>query len=154
MRALLLSYIDQRVLFYTTRDEQELKQINPKTAKLQAELWAAVQVPASAQPTPVIALVVSGMNDVLNSQSYTQAAWWNRIPISAWALMLAIAICATVLVSVGAKSTRADSRLHLVMPLVISVAFFLVADIDTPRRGMIRVSPQNLLSLSQSLLTP
>ena len=41
-----------------------------------------------AQPTPVIALAVSGMNDVLNSQGYTQAAWWNRIPIAAWGLMI------------------------------------------------------------------
>src|SRR2546430_17441339 len=34
-------------------------------------------------PTAVVALVISGMNDVLNSQGYTQAAWWNRIPLAA-----------------------------------------------------------------------
>jgi hypothetical protein len=33
----------------------------------------AVQMPASAQPNAVLALVLSGMNDVLNSQGYTQA---------------------------------------------------------------------------------
>lgn len=38
--------------------------------------------PAGAQPTPIFALVVAGMNDVLNSQGYTQAAWWNQIPIA------------------------------------------------------------------------
>jgi hypothetical protein len=75
VRALLLNYLDQRILFYTTRDEQQLAQIDAQTAKLQAELWSAVQAPAVAQPTPVIALAVSGMNDVLNSQGYTQAAW-------------------------------------------------------------------------------
>ena len=57
----------------------------------------------------------------------------------------------TMLVGVGAKSTKADSRLLLVLPLVVSIAFFLIADIDSPRRGTIRVIPQNLLSLSQSL---
>jgi hypothetical protein len=91
------------------------------------------------------------MNDVLNSQGYTQAAWLNRIPIAAWALMTAIAICSTMLVGIGARGARAGSRLHLVLPLVISIAFFLIADIDSPRRGIIRVIPQNLLSLSQSL---
>jgi hypothetical protein len=34
---------------------------------------------------------------------------------------------------------------------VLSIAFFLVADIDSPRGGLVRVQPQNLLSLQQSL---
>jgi hypothetical protein len=37
-------------------------------------MWSAVQNPALSQPKPVMALAVSGMNDVLNSQGYTQAA--------------------------------------------------------------------------------
>jgi hypothetical protein len=40
------------------------------------------------------------------------------------------------------------------LPFVVAVAFFLIADIDSPRRGVIRVLPQNLLSLSQSLHKP
>ena len=79
VRALLRNYLDQRVLFYTTRDAQQIRQINARTAQVQTELWSAVLAPAAAQPTPMVALAVSGMNDVLNSQGYTQAAWWNRI---------------------------------------------------------------------------
>jgi len=75
VRALLRNYLDQRVLFYMTRDEQQIRQINARTAQLQTELWSAVLVPAAAQPTPMVALAVSGMNDVLNSQGYTQAAY-------------------------------------------------------------------------------
>ena len=151
VRMLLVSYLDQRVLFYTTRDESELEQIDAKTAKLQAELWSVVQAAALAQPTPPMALAVAGMNDVLNSQGYTQAAWWNRIPIAAWALMMAIAVCSTMLVGIGTRHAGGGSGLLLVLPLVVSIAFFLIADIDSPRRGVIRVIPQNLLSLSHSL---
>ena len=151
VRALLGKYLDQRVLFYTTHDEQQLAQINAYTAQLQSELWSAVKGPAGAQPTPVMALAVSGMNDVLNSQGYTQAAWWNRIPIEAWGLMLAIAICCNLLIGYGARDVKAGSMLLLVLPLVVSVAFFLIADIDSPRRGVIRVQPQNIISLQGSL---
>jgi hypothetical protein len=151
VRALLLNYLDQRVLFYGTRDEQKLRQINAQAAKLQTELWSAARTPAVAQPEPVVALAVAGMNDVLNSQGYTQAAWWNRIPNSAWSLMVAIAICSNVLVGFGAKNDKAHSILLLVLPLIISIAFLLIADIDSPRGGLIRVIPQNLLNLSQSL---
>jgi hypothetical protein len=38
-----------------------------------------------------------------------------------------------------------------VLPLLVSVAFLLIADIDSPRGGLIHVPPQNLVSLSQSL---
>ena len=31
---------------------------------------------------PVTALVAGAMNDVLNSQGYAQAAWWNQMPTS------------------------------------------------------------------------
>jgi len=151
VRAQLTKYLDLRILFYTARDERALRQINVDTAQQQAAMWSAVQGPAVAQPSPVIALAVSGMNDVLNSQGYTQAAWWNRIPASAWGLMIAIAICCNVLVGYGAHGARVKAGLLFVVPLVVSIAFLLIADIDSPRGGLIHVTPQNLLSLSQSL---
>src|SRR5205823_2266452 len=151
VRALLKTYVDQRLLFYVARDGQQLQRIDAYTGRLQAELWSAVRAPAMAQPTQVIALAVSGMNDVLNSQGYTQAAWWNRIPPAAWVLMAAIAICCNLLVGYGARQVRGETILMVVLPLVVSISFFLIADIDSPRGGVIRVQPQNLESLSQSL---
>ena len=151
VRALLRDYLDQRILSYEARDEQQLRQINANTAQLQSELWSAVQAPAAAQPTPVVALAISGMNDVLNSQGYTQAAWWNRIPFAAWGLMAAIAICCNFLVGYGVRHAEAEGMLILVIPLVVSVSFFLIADIDSPRGGVILVQPQNLVSVAQSL---
>ena len=151
MRALLLNYIDQRILFYTINDKQQLRQIDDQTTKLEEELWSAVRTPALAQPTAVAALAVEGMNDILNSQGYTQAAWLNRIPVAAWALMVAIAICANALIGYDAKGAAGKNRFLCVLPLVISIAFLLIADIDAPRSGIIRVVPQNLVSLSQSL---
>ena len=151
VHAQLGKYLELRIRFYRTRDQRELQQINTDTGRLQSEMWSAVQVPAVAHPTPVIALAVAGMNDVLNSQGYTQAAWWNRIPGTAWTLMIAIAVCCNLLVGYGARSAGAKSGLLFILPLVISIAFLLISDIDSPRHGFINVVPQNLISLSQSL---
>jgi hypothetical protein len=146
---LLRSYLDQRVRFYTTRDLQQIQQIDAYTAQLQNDLWTTVKVCAGAQPTPVVALVVSGMNDVLNSQGYAQAAWRNRIPYGAWVLLVIIAIGCNFLVGYGSHRTERD--LFLILPLAISISFFLIADIDSPRRGLIHVQAQNLASLSETL---
>jgi len=91
------------------------------------------------------------MNDVLNSEGYTQAAWWNRIPIAAWCLMVAIAVFANALVGYGAHDFKKNRGLFLIFPLIVSVAFFLIADIDSPTRGIIRIEAHNLLSLQNSL---
>ena len=152
VRELLQDYLDQRVLFYVTRDSSRLRQIDSSTAQLQANLWSIVQARAVAQPTPATSLAAAGMNDVLNSQGYTQAAWWNRIPLEVWVLLGAIGMGCNVLIGYGAH--RTSIILFLILPLAVSISFFLIADIDSPRGGVIRVSPQNLLSLSQSLHTP
>jgi uncharacterized membrane protein len=151
VRALLRTYLDQRILFYQIRNNQELARINALTGQLQSQLWSLVQSPAVAQPTAVAALVVSGMNDVLNAQGYTQAAWWNRIPPAAWVLMAAIAVCCNFLLGYQARRAEAEALLLLVLPMVVAIAFFLIADIDSPRGGVIRVQPQNLTSFALSL---
>ena len=145
VRSLLKQYTDLRIRFYRTREGDELQQINLETARMQNDLWAAASKPAAAQPSPVIALAVGGMNDVLNSQGYTQAAWWNRIPVSAWCLMFGIALFCNMLLGYGVR--RLVVKLLMVLPLVVAISFFLIADIDSPRGGVIRVHPQNLHSL-------
>ena len=149
VRDLLRNYLDQRILFYTTRDERRLERINASTTQLQTDLWFTVRARAAVSPTPVVTLAVSGMNDVLNSQGYTQFAWWNRIPVAAWVLLATIAICCNLLIGYGAH--RVSRLLSVLLPLAVSISFLLIADIDSPRRGLIRVHPQNLISLSQSL---
>jgi hypothetical protein len=149
IRTLLKQYVDLRLQFYNTRWKSKLDPINDQTAALQNKLWAAASGPASAQPTPVRALAVSGMNDVINSQGYTQAAWWNRIPQAAWGLMAFIAIFCNVLFGYGAH--RRDPRVFVVLPIVVAISFLLIADIDSPRGGLIHVRPVNLESLRTSL---
>jgi hypothetical protein len=145
VRELLREYTDLRVRFYITRDVDDLKRIDLQTTRTQNRLWTAVSQTATAQPTPVRALAVAGMNDVLNSQGYTQAAWWNRIPVGAWCLMFGIAVLANLLVGYGAHKVRV--KLFMMLPLTVAISFFLIADIDSPRRGVIRVRPQNMESL-------
>jgi len=154
VRELLRVYVDQRLAFYAAGSEQEVRKINTRTAQLQAQLWKAVLGTSAAQPTAIGSLVIAGMNDVLNSQGYTQAAWWNRIPIAAWILMAAIAVISHALIGYGAHNTKAESILMTVLPLVVSISFLLIADIDSPRSGIIRVIPRDLSSLAESLRVP
>jgi len=151
-RALLKSYTEQRILYYTTSDLERVREIDARTTQLQAELWSAIRPAARANPTPVMALVVSGMNDVINAEGFTQAASWNRIPTGAWAMMALMAISCNLLVGYGER--RKGELFLFVLPIVISLAFFLIADLDSPRGGAIRVHPQNLLAAALLMKPP
>jgi hypothetical protein len=146
---LIRQYLDQRILFYQERHDGNVAEIEARIAQLQDEMWTVVQSAATASRDQVTALAVAGMNDVLNTQADAAAAWRNRIPQAAWLLMAAIALCSCTLLGYGAPRTRLF--VLAILPVVLSVALFLIADIDSPRHGLIRVLPDNLEALQQSL---
>jgi len=149
VHALLKSYLDQRVLHYESRNEQQLGQIDTQTARLQAEMWSAVATPAEARPNPVVPLVLAGMNNVLDSKGYAEAAWRNRVPIAVWTFLGTISVFCNFLIGYSAHGRSV--LLFLILPIAISVTLFLMADVDTPSGGVIRLHPQNLVSLVESL---
>lgn len=149
VRTLLRDYLDLRIIYYTTRDAEVLRQTTVKTSQLQSRLWSTATIPATTQPTPATALVLSGMNDVLNSEGYTEAAWANRVPGAAWILLMFIAVSCNFLF--GYRVHGNASLLRLVMPIALSVSFYLIAEIDSPRSGLLRVRAQNLERLAGSL---
>jgi len=149
VQTLLKRYLDQRMLFYMTRSPGRASEITADTVRLQTELWSTIRLAIAAVPAPLMGLLVSGMNDVIDSQRSSQAAWLNRIPIAAWTLMATIGIgCCWV---IGYRARRTDWLAFLIVPAAVSICFFLIADLDSPRGGAIRVTPQNLSSLSQSM---
>jgi hypothetical protein len=149
VRQLLAKFLDQRILFYTARNKVELATISAETERLESEMWTQVKATADDRPTPISAVAVIGMNDVLNREGYTQAAWWNRIPAAAWTLMGAIALFANFLIGYSAR--KRGGAMFWIVPLAVSLSFMLIADIDSPRGGLIRVHPQNLESLAKSI---
>jgi hypothetical protein len=148
---LLRTYLDQRIVFYQAMEGRQLEQNIAQTAQTQAALWSVVRKAANSTPTPVVALAASGMNDVLNSQGYTQFAWDDHIPVPAWMLLVAIGIGCNLMVGYSARRPAQEKLLSFILPLFISISFLLIADIESPRGGLIRVKPQNLIILSRSL---
>ncbi len=146
---LLRSYLDQRILHYETGSNRELEQIDAQTERLQWDLWSGVAAPAAVQPTPVNTLILAGMNEAIDSQGYAQAASWNRIPIAAWGLLTIVSMFCNFLVGYSLPGKRAF--LSLILPIALSVSFVLIADIDSPRTGLIHVRPHNLTNLADSL---
>lgn len=146
---LLVEYLDLRIQRYDAHANQDVSGIMAKTAQLQNDMWSEVKNAAAANPNQVMATVVVGMNDVLNRQGYTQAARLNRIPVPAWTLMAVIALFGNFLIGLGAK--KSSTLRLLIFPFIVAASFFLIADMDSPQGGLIRIHPQNMQILADSL---
>jgi hypothetical protein len=156
VQQLLREYAGLRMRYYsitsyTLDADQRLGELSQATSRLQARLWAAVVAPASAAPTAPTALAVAAMNDAINSQGYAQAASWNRIPAGAWVLLCTIGLVATIMIGFRFDEGSSRRMLMLILPVLVAISLFLIADIDCPRGGMIRVVPQNLIALMATL---
>jgi hypothetical protein len=149
VQAELVQYLDLRIRRYEANPSLDIAELVSNTAKMQDQMWKEVKDAATARMDPVMATVVTGMNDVINRQGYTQAARRNRIPLPAWGLMGCIALFCSFLI--GFEEKRPRNYQLLILPLAIAVSFLLIADIDSPQGGLIRVAPQNLIALADSL---
>jgi hypothetical protein len=151
MKAALLRYTKLRLASYRTRAPDALAQIGRDTEAVETQLWQLAAGVARDQPNPIGALAVAGMNDVLNSQDYSEAARINHIPTGAWCLMIVIALVGCVVQGYGAKGSLRKGLLITILPATVALSLALIADIDSPKGGLIRVEPRDLGRLLSAL---
>jgi len=85
------------------------------------------------------------MNDVLNSEIHTDEAWRFHTRRS-----LAPDAVDRDCRQPAARPQR-EAQERVILPVIVSIPFFLIADIDSPRAGVIRVVPVNLIAHAQSM---
>jgi len=151
VQKLLRDYVELRVRFYTTVNSAQVLELRNATRTAQSQLWRTAAAAARAAPSANSALVASSINDTLNAQGYAQAAAWNRIPIGAWVLLYVLGAIAAAMIGYRFQFERRQYLLMLILPAIMATAFFLIADIDCPAGGVIRILPENLLALMPSL---
>ena len=121
---------------YTIQARFRARSCAPKPPTRQA-VSGAYQA-ADGQPTPVMALAVAGMNDVFNSQGFTLAAWRNRLSGPGLGNSCSLLRSAPTSWSDSAPTAVLGLRCGSFLSLR-RIAFLLIAEIDSPRSGLIRM---------------
>ena len=141
-------YWTERVRFYNARDSQPSHRSTSDTAQLQNQLWYAVAVLVQS---------LSRQLDCACSLGHERCVEFAGVhpsrlvePHSARGLGLVGSDC-DWLQSVDRLWHTSEQHVAYRPATGCFLSFFLIADIDSPRGGVIRVQPQNLISLSQSL---
>jgi len=149
-RELLLQYVAARQAYSrASLGHQELTTAIDRTKSTQTSLWQIAQESARQNPTAITGLFVSSLNEMIDLSEKRLTALENRIPPTIWLMLLLIAFltCFTF----GYWQRRRFWLVAVVIPLMIAIVMGLIADLDSPRSGFLRVDLRSLERVEQDL---
>lgn len=151
IRKLLRDYVKARLGFVQSGN---VPQGIAGAEEMHARLWAeAVAVGGQNPGSIVTGLFISSLNEVIDLHAKRVTfGLRNHIPASIWAVLYFLAVCAigTMGYHTGLAGAR---RFFAIVPLMLtfSVVLLLIADLDRPHEGFLKVSQQPLLDLLRTL---
>lgn len=148
---LLNTYIDARIDFFNGGSQAKHEKWRDLALDAQSALWELAASEARTAPNPVIASVLTAFSDLYVSEEKTMASWRYQIPGAAWVLLILFAVSANVLIGYNIRGLRGNNMMILILPLLTTMALFMIAEIDIPGEGVIHVVPDNLVNLRADL---
>jgi hypothetical protein len=150
IRPLLREYVDVRLEAVRTGDfEAGIR----RSEQLHAQIWAEAQQIAKKQPESIqLGLFVQSLNQTIDLHTTRVVAGYSRIPLAVWVALYSL----TALSMVGAGyhsglTSKARSLSFGFLAITFSVVMLLVADLDRPGEGLLRVSQKALVDLRSTM---
>jgi len=157
LRELFRHYTDVRATVYHNAADQALTKARlDEGAALQGEIWrtalAALQQPGT--PPQAITFVLAALNEMFDITETREAATRNHPPLIVFLLLSGLSLMGALLVGYGTSTSVHRSWLHTVTyAAILSLTVYVIADLEFPRLGLIRVdtADQPLVELRQSM---
>ena len=154
VRSLLREYVDVRL---EAVQPGKLSRSIGRSEELHARLWAhAVAVGEKNPGSIVVGLFIASLNEVIDLHAKRLALGVrNRIPGTIWAALYFVAIIGTSVMGYHA-GLAGSGRSLAILPLVLafSVVITLIADLDRPQEGFLRVGQQPMIDLQRTMIPP
>src|SRR4030095_9003270 len=127
-----------------------------KSEELHDDLWAQAAIVGREHDSDIMALFIDSVNQVINIHTKRLAAGTQgRVPESIWAALLFVSALSMAGMGYQIGLTRHRSWLaSLILVLTFSTVMLLIADLDRPWEGLLNVSQQSLISLSEKIGLP
>jgi hypothetical protein len=147
-RQLLRQYVDTRVQL---ADADLLDDAVAEAKVFHEDLWKDASTVAQQDRTAVTSLYLNSLNETIDLHEKRVAAFENRVPQPVWILVISVSF-----IAVFTRGATLPSRFWLtliLLPITISIVVALIADLDTPGRGLIQLDQRALHRLRADLNT-
>jgi len=151
VKNLLREYVDVRI--EGVQQTGKLDQAISNSEELHERLWAQAVAVTEKDRSPIAAIFVESLNEMIDLHATrVQAGLRSRVPAVIWIVLYVLAILAMEMI--GYHAGLANSRRSIAAVALIigfSLVLFLIADLDRPGQGMLRVSQQSMTDLRKSM---
>jgi hypothetical protein len=157
MRDIFRRYVDARIAIYQKLpDIDAAKEELVKANNLQREIWrqavSAGRLPNA--PTAATAQVLPAINAMFDITTTRTMATQMHPPIVIYVMLIGLALAGSLLAGSAMAASKSRSWLHIIgYPLVMSIAIYVIVDLEFPRLGLIRVDAfdRALVELRESM---
>jgi hypothetical protein len=154
IRGLLRDYVGIRL---EAMQSDNIAEAIRRSEDIQQKVWTEAETVGQKNPNSiVVGLFVQSLNQMIDLHAVRmQAGLRSRIPGAIWLGLFAVAASslATMGYHAGLSGTR-TSLATLAVAITFSVVIELIADLDRPQEGVLRVSQQALLDVQRSTSPP
>ncbi|MGH9391354.1 MAG: hypothetical protein ACRD1Z_17240 [Vicinamibacteria bacterium] len=150
IQRLLRAYIDARI---EAVQPGKLEAAIARSEELHRRVWAEATALGQSDPHSIVAgLLIESLNEVIDlHEMRVMAALRSRIPGRIWDTLYVLTVLA--MLAMGYHAGQSGERSHAVVPLALafSAVILVVADLDRPQEGSLRVSQQALIDTRESM---
>jgi hypothetical protein len=154
IRDLLRAYVGARL--EAVQSEKVAEGVR-RSEEIQQQVWLEAETIAQKTPNSiVVGLFVQSLNQLIDLHAERlQAGLRSRIPGAIWVGLFAVAALslATMGYHAGLSGTRRSLAI-VAVAVTFSVVIELIADLDRPQEGVLRISQQALLDVQRSMNPP
>jgi len=145
-RDLLRHYVDARLDFDNAGlDPGRLNEAMNRSKQIQSQLWGGALAVTQTDRSAVTATYVISLNEAIDLHEKRIASLENHIPVSIWCLILSVSLIA--IFTRGLTLTRRFWLTLVLAPVTIAIVVALVADLDSPSAGLIRLDQRAMQRL-------
>ncbi len=154
IRDLLREYVDVRLVAHQSED---FDNAISRSEEIHRRIWSLAVSNRDKISSPIFAgYFIQSINDVIALQTRRLTVGLEyRIPNTIWYVLYIITALALISLGLHAGLTEATRPLVMfIFVLIISIVMSLIADLDSPRKGSLRVSQQVYVDLQRTLSQP
>jgi hypothetical protein len=151
VRHLLREYTDLRI---QAGAGHEIASVLTRSEQIHTQLWNQAVTAAAADPRSVpTGLFVDALNTVIDlHSSRVMAALRSRLPTAVWIVLFGVGFLSFFTIGYqNGLTAPARSPAALALALVFGLVLWLVADLDRPGEGLLRVNQASMIDLRKSM---
>lgn len=149
----LKGFLAERIEIYQAPNtDPRLLEFEKRADAAQNLAWNMAVAQAREKPTPISALIVSAVNEMIDARGRQVKVFADRVPkqIVNFLFMLSLIVFGVVGYVNGIKDDRSIAITCLFAGAIV-LTVFIVLDLDRPRRGLIQIEPTSLIQLQAGI---